>query len=330
MTNARKVALETLRSRNFFDILRGSLRRMGLAGEERFGIGLFFVWISRFRPNPLRVYIQEATPGSATYLVRRVAKLLPSNQRVGIFRDLDQAWPHFEKYPKHKVVYLPPKRESGSWKSELQLDFLENRLTATWPVDRGGRVVERKRTVEDGFVLVSAEPPPYWKNLTRWLTLRLPSPREGLSDAESVDKKELAEWLEVQELIEERSQVPVFLPEWEELVIEKICQDERSRRHVPAFLIAWKTMCMLRSFLADGKEAEHDVIEGDFESLAATAALLKKVFREGCWFPSTAQIYDTVTKPASRTGLVNPVTGKALTYFHREDRKPVRYHSLLE
>ena len=69
-------ALETLRPKTFFDFLRGTMRDLGLGGEEALGIGVYFVAVSSFQSYPLRLEIQEKTEGTAKYILQKVSNLL--------------------------------------------------------------------------------------------------------------------------------------------------------------------------------------------------------------------------------------------------------------
>jgi hypothetical protein len=59
-------------------------------------------------------------------------------------------------------------------------------------------------------------------------------------------------WHAVQELLAERSRVPIRLPSWFEFVAKKVWTgDVRIRRYFPAFIEACKTVCLIRSFRND-------------------------------------------------------------------------------
>ena len=178
MKSTTDEALSKLRSAHFFDVLRGTLRDLGLAGQEKFGIALFVVALSRYLASPLRLHIQQSTEGSGAFLVRSVAKLLPKNHRVGIYRDLKGAWPSFKDSPNDKVVWVPPAPEVPHHGNKLHIEFEGNQITGIWPLQQNGRVVENRQTVQGRFVCVSGEAPPYSVNRTRWLTMRLPSPEQ--------------------------------------------------------------------------------------------------------------------------------------------------------
>ena len=312
MTDVTTNALAILGSQDFFGSLRGTLARMGLAGEERYGVGLYLVALSRFLPSPLRLCIQQNAEGNARFLVETVAELLPKNHRVGIYRDLNEAWPSFEKSPNNKVLWVPPDSEGPPSCGSFQIDISGNRITGVWSNKKNGRVVERRCTAQGRFVCVSGTAPPFEWNLTRWLTIRLPVPQRSRNQGSTPTEQDLAVWHEVQRLIEERCQVEVVLPQWLEIVIEQMFHDHRAERHLPAFLTMWKVMTVVRSFADDKRPGSF--MRADFLSFAAAGAALKGIFREGYWFPAPANIYEQIAQLGTKSSLLNPITGKALRF----------------
>ena len=330
MDPTTKAALAMLRSQSpdFFALLRGALTRTGLPGEEKFGVGVFFALMSRFRPNPLRLVIQESTEGSAKYLLRAVSKLL----ETGTVRDVfsEGGWSQFAPYPARKVAYVP--QWSDSSRQGTRLEISGNRLTRTLQREHDHRIVETPHTAEAPFVCVSPQHPvgrfgeP--EGMQRWLTIKLPAPRSSVSAAIApLDEDEISVWVEVQRLVQERANVPILLPDWADVMITQACQDERAARHLPAFLASWKTVTLLRSFRGDDDHVG-DMIRADFEDLAVTSLLLRGVFREGRWFPSPAKIFGEVFPGGEERGVINPLTGKGVPYTRR-DNQPVQWSSLL-
>jgi hypothetical protein len=316
MNTVTQDALAMLRSLSpdFFTQMRGALTRTGLPGEERLGVGTFFVLISRFLPYPLRLVIQETTEGAAKYLLRSVAKLL----EPGTIRDVLSAtgWSRFAADPTHKVAYVP---QWADWSREgTRIEISGNRLTRTLQREHDRRIVETPHTVDAPFVCVSPQPPvgrfgeP--EGLQRWLTIKLPAPLSSGSNAVMpLDDEETAVWLEVQRLVQERANVPILLPDWGDVVVEQACQDERAAMHLPAFITGWKTMTLIRSFRGDD-DHDSDMIRANFEDLAATSLLLRGVFREGHWFPSPAKVFNQVFPAGKESGVINPLNGKGVRY----------------
>jgi hypothetical protein len=225
MTDVTTNALAILGSRDFFGSLRGTLARMGLAGEERYGVGLYLVALSRFLPSPLRLCVQQKAEGNAKFLVEKVAGLLPKSHLVGIFRNLNVAWPSFEKSPNQKVLWVPPDSGVLPTGESFQIEVSGNQITGVWSDNKNGRVVEKRQTAQGRFVCVSGTAPPFEWNRTRWLTIHLPVPRQNRHQVASPTERDLAVWYEVQRLIEERSRLEVVLPQWLEIVIEQMFHD---------------------------------------------------------------------------------------------------------
>ena len=316
MNPTTKDAVELLRSPSpdFFAHLRGALTRAGLAGEEKLGVGAFFVLMSRFRPNPLRLLVQETTEGAAKYVLRSVAKLL----ETGTIRDVfsEGGWSHFAPYPARKVAYVP--QWSDSSREGTRLEISGDRLTRILQREHERRIVETPETAEAPFVCVSPQYPvgrfgeP--ESLQRWFTIKLPAPPSSVSNSYTpLDDEETSVWLEVQRLVQERANVRILLPDWGDVVVEQACQDERAARHLPAFLTGWKTMTLLRSFRGDDGH-DGDIIQADFEGLAVTSLLLRGVFREGHWFPSPAKVFNRVFPASQASGVINPLNGKGVRY----------------
>jgi hypothetical protein len=134
-------ALSKLRSVHFFDVLRGTLRDLGLAGQEKFGIALFVVALSRYLASPLRLHIQQSTEGGAALLARSVAELLPKNQRVAIYRDLPATLDSGS--PEASSRCSPGKSENASKSHTRPTYMTEGRST------NGGDVSEKRRRKEE-------------------------------------------------------------------------------------------------------------------------------------------------------------------------------------
>jgi hypothetical protein len=154
-------------------------------------------------------------------------------------------------------------------------------------------------------------------------SIQLPPPpvsvRNGLMP---LSAGELATWREVQRLLKERAKWTVVLPDWADTVIEQKC-DGPGARYLPVFLRAWQTMTMLRSFARDKSEedvCDQQSIRADFDDLAVTSLLVRKVFREGCWFPSPAKIFAQVFPSDLERGVINPLSGKGVRYRQRTQK----------
>ena len=337
MKHATTPAFDMLHSLDFFIDLRTAMRGVGLAGEEGFGVGVYFVAASRFFQNPLRLCVQEQTDGGTNYVVRRVTKLLQPGSFVELPSDSIEAWRDFAKSPEQKVVYLPD--GDGAWGKEnsIRFEIAQNQISRVVPVKRDGRVVEKREEVEASFTCISTDHRDWMRDSSRWLTMLLDKPpqetgKKGnsfFSHASPLNEKQTRQWHGLQDLIQERAQLGIVLPEWADLVVEETCKDERAARHLPAFLQAWKTMCLFRSLRLSEKEITgQGCLHADFTDFAAAGSLLRKLFREGHWFPSRRNIFDKVRAVGEDAGFIHPITGKGIRY--RQRSTPVRWASVLE
>ena len=87
------------------------------------------------------------------------------------------------------------------------------------------------------------------RHLSLWMD-ESPGQTKRIARAYAVDEKEplTAEmktvWIEVQQLIKERKNLPIELPAWFERLVDLIpTADVRIRRYWPAFVEACKTVC---------------------------------------------------------------------------------------
>jgi hypothetical protein len=329
MNPITKASLAMLRSPDFFTQLRGALARVGLRREETFGVGLFLALISRFRPNPLRVVIREASEGAAKYQVRAVSKLLGDEQILDVHSE--RGWSRFAKSPKSALTFVPTWSDHSAEGTRLEIEG--NLLTRVITSRFHDRIVETPHVITAPFVCVSSEYPRGRfggrGDGTRWLSMKLPAPESSSSSAlPMLDKTEMACWLEIQCLLRDRAQVPILLPEWGDIMIAQASQDELSAPNIPAFIEAWKTMTLLRSFQRTEEDQHRDAIVATFEDLAATALLMRGVFQEGRRFPSPTKIFNEAFPVGKDSGVINPITGKGVRYTRR-DCKPEEWTSLL-
>jgi hypothetical protein len=337
MRHATIPAFDMSHPLDFFTHLRTAMRGVGLAGEESFGVGVYFVAASRFFQNPLRLCVQQQTDGGANYVVRRVARLLKPKSFVELAPDSVEAWHGFTKKPAHKVVYIPD--GDGAWGMEnaTRFEIAQNQISRVVPVKRDGRVVEERDDIEAAFACISTDHRDWRRDSSRWLTMLLDKPpqetgKKGnsfFSHANPLDDEQTKQWHRLQDLIEERAQRGILLPDWADVIVEETCKDERAARHLPAFLQAWKTMCLLRSLRLKEKEiSQRGGLLVDFTDFAATGSLVRKLFREGHWYPPIRNIFNKVSPAGDDAGYIHPVTGKGICLKHRTE--PVRWRSVLE
>ena len=135
------------------------------------------------------------------------------------------------------------------------------------------------------------------------------------------------EWLEVNRLLKERARRRIWLPDWEQIIVEQMYRrSDKALRHIPALMQTWRTMCLIRSFQRPATEKQSSLV-ASFEDLAEAIMLGRKAFRQGSWFPSAKQVFDQLPARYVRTGATNPVTGKSVVYEKRPE--PARWQSVL-
>jgi hypothetical protein len=326
MISARKAALEMLRSQDFFTPLRGALARVGLAGEEKFGVGVYFTMISGFCPRPLRVALEETMEGGAKYLVKSVAKLFPPGTVCGVCTE--GGWSRFAEDPAHRVAYV--QKWSDDQREGVRFQTDGNQLARITRREQDGRIIEAPETIARPFACFAEQFPWKFPDRSRWLTIQLPPPPAAVRKLLALSNDEIAMWLQISYLLEERAKRMVLLPDWVDIFIEQ-CSDDHGSINLPVFLRAWQTMAVLRSFarevFAGATGDRRNTLQADFSDLAVTSLLLRKVFKQGHWFPSPAKIFNQVFPVGQECGVINPITGKGVRYIRRAD-KPVQWESL--
>ncbi len=324
---AQTRALEILRSGNFFGQLRGVLGRVGLAGQEELGVGVFLIMLTRFWSNPLRLCIQQESKGNADYLVRRVGQLLPVGTVLGLSKNIEKSWRLLQTTPPHRVLYIPARSEISPGTADLRIEVHQNRLIKVALAEENGRVIKECQDIEKSVAVISAEYKPDWKEQCRWLTMELDTPAAGKARTSmTLDTTESEAWHEIQELLKVRSTLVVQMPEWEDVVMEKACEDELASQRMPTLFGSWKTMCLLRSFCGeDDCSTPKEFLRPSFEDLAVATAVLRRLFWEGCRLPSMKKVFDGI--PVDEAIFSHPLTGKGFRY--RRTAKPATYEPLL-
>jgi hypothetical protein len=324
-------AMTTLCSVHFFSLLRGVMQGLGLAGwEVQAGLGAYLVGVSRFQSYPLRVQIQERTQGTAAYIVRKVEKLLLPQSVVTITPALDKEWARLAGSSDDKVVFIP-EWETITAAGTAEIEVQRSGLTKRIPIKAEGRVVEQVEKIEGRFACISVDRPFRAGPHLLWLSIRQPDQQQkGSGFSSHPTDGDISMWCALQKLLQERARLPIFLPEWEQVVAEEICErDVRAVHHIPGFLQTWRTMCLIRSFQFE-KNTNAESLQATFEDLAVATLLAKRVFRESCWFPSPQKIFDRLGKASERTAVIHPVSGKPVVYESTEEQEPNNYQSVLD
>jgi len=328
MNDSGKVALQMLRSNDFFIQLRNTMTMAGLAKQENVGVAVFFVSLSRFRPNPLRLTLQEKTEGNAKYVVNKVSQFLDVGDKCNVFSE--HGWSRFVEGPDRKVAFVPD-WTGHSHGMSAQVDG--NRFIRLEQIRKNGLIAEKPQQIVGHFACISSIPRIENSSVGRWLTIEMPKAPWDIPDSpESLDEKIISPCFEVQRLFRERAKKPVVLPDWADVFVNRACQRENSYWHLPAFLEAWKITCLIRSFLEEDsweRAARRGHYVATLDDLTAAGALLKGLFREGQFFPSVQTVVAEAFPKAEKFYAVNPLTMKGrCARLNRSE--PIKYKSLLE
>jgi hypothetical protein len=207
----------------------------------------------------------------------------------------------------------------------IQFDVNGDRIVRVTPERKNGRVFSQRQEVKGRFVWISTDRPPWELRRSRWVTI-VQKDRQAVTPSGTAPPN-LEEWQEVDRLLKERAQQRVWLPEWGQIVVEQMHErNDKALRLVPVLMSMWRTMCVIRSFQRPATGAGKSLV-ASFEDLAATILLAKKVFREGCWFPSPKQVFEELPARYVRTGVISPMTGKPLVYERQTE--PTSWQSVL-
>lgn len=157
MTREEEIkAGDFLLSKDLVKITMKAIEKTGLVGEERNGLLLFFLYLSRFTDEPLHAIIFGKSGSGKTYLQTRVSECLPQESLRTITSLTENTLYYSEKdFWKHKVLLIEDLE--GVYQAFLPLRELMSRQTITkltTDKDIKGNNVQRVLVVE-GPVCVS-------------------------------------------------------------------------------------------------------------------------------------------------------------------------------
>jgi hypothetical protein len=303
-------ASELLASGMLFEHLRADLAQVGLLGEEAAAVAVFFISLSRFRSTPLRVALEEQTSGGMKYVVKAICQLVAPGTLCLAYSEA--AWQRFKQLPDHKIVMVSSWSALG-WSAQCNGNVF-TRSTASIQGDR--IVMDGRDSVRGSFVCVSSTVDYSDQTRGRWLRLKLPEPKTQSLPSAGLDDQSRAVWLEIQELVRQRASVDILLPDWADSFLAYAARKEFAFLNVPAFLEAWKTMALLRSFQFDTRwqRAEKSgFYVADFGDLAHAGSIMR-AFKERATFPSLQPIFEAVFPDGTELNVVSPLTGKGRKY----------------
>lgn len=285
---ARKEAILLLRSPRFFCKIREALNREGLVGEEQNALVVYVVAVSRLLSRPLNLFVKGHSSSGKNHTVRKVLRLIPAKYICEITNSSARAWDYMGRRLQHRIVFFQEESVAfGGKQHPGRLLISENRLERLVTVRRGAQFTTKKQVTEGPVACISTttkdqlQVDDETRHLSVWAdespaqTARIV--RAQLIDAAPLREEEIRVWHAVQELLVERSKVPIALPSWFEFVAKKVWTgDVRVRRYFPAFIEACKAVCLIRSFR--NKERSPKSLQVTFGDYAITTLIFANAF----------------------------------------------------
>lgn len=288
-----KLALELLRSPDFFQKYYDALQRIGLVGEERNASVLLIAAVSRLLDRPLNIIVKGHSSSGKNHVVNRTLRLVPEDAVRELTSSSAQAWNYAGDYFRHRIVYLQERNEASGAVHPARLLISEGRLVRSVTVNEGGVRVTKRYVAEGPIASISTttrnqlEIDDETRHLSIWVD-ESPEQTKRIAIASAVDPAHLSQedvqvWLEVHRLLEERAKLLVILPGWFPNIAANVYDaDVRVRRYFPAFATGCKAIALLRSFekTRDVVIQKHGKIEVTFADFALAMTIFESVFVE--------------------------------------------------
>lgn len=288
VTEARKDAIELLKSPNFFSELLAAFRRAGLVGEERNALVAYLVATSRFLEKPLCVFVKGPSGVGKNFLTDTVLGFLPSTGVQRLTSSSTRSWNYLGKKLAHKVLYVKERNEAAGSMHPTRLLISEKELIHTVTVKKRGHFVTERRVTKGPIASISTttqdrvEVDDETRHISIWLD-ETPEQTARIMEA-AVEKqsplnpKEKKVWQIVQHHIEKRVGFSVELPIWFKNVVSHVRNDNLwARRYFLAFVQACKTVALIRSF-GRKKTSRKKTITVRFSDFAIAALIFNPVF----------------------------------------------------
>ena len=288
-------ALGLLYSRDFFPLLVGDFGRAGLVGEKRNALVTWLVGTSRLLRKPLNEIAKGRSSSGKNHLVRTVLKFFPQDAIVQATSLSQRAINYLGPDAlSHKILYVDELSSENRNHPVRQL-ISEGRVIHRVPVMKNGRWVTEEIVTEGPVACITTTTATALKiddesrNFSVWInesygqTKAIAKSFVASDCTTSLEPGRLALWHAVQQLIARISEVPVEVPPWFELVVEKILPygDLRIRRYWPAFLDANRLVCMVRNANRGKKDIERrNGLTISFEDFAITTHIFDRTIAE--------------------------------------------------
>ena len=284
----RAAAWALLRSPRFFCKLLEALGREGLVGEGKNALVVFVVAVSRLLSRPLNLFVKGQSSSGKNHTVRKVLRLIPEKCVCEVTNSSEMAWNYMGRRLQHKVVFFQEESVAfGGKQHPARLLISENRLERLVTVRHGAHFTTKKQVTEGPVACISTTTRDQlqvddetrhvsiWADESPEQTARIV--RAQLAGATPLTDEEIRIWHAAQDLLAERSTVPIRLPSWFDLVASKVWTgDVRIRRYFPSFIEACRTICLIRSF-RDHKE-KTDSLRVSFRDYAIATLIFEDAF----------------------------------------------------
>ena len=292
----RPKATDLLRSPSFFQSFLEDVRKAGLVGEKKNALALYIVATSRFRPRPLNALVKGPSSAGKNFIVRTVMdNFLPEKTVHGVSSMTERSLNFLHKDDlENSILYFYEVDGSARSTHPNRLLISEGKLVHWYVASTkwGGKEVREEitggpvaciSTTTENALKIDDES----RHLSLWMD-ESPGQTKRIARAYAVNEKQTltadmkAVWLEVQQLIKERKDLPIQLPAWFERLVDLIpTGDVRIRRYWPAFVEACKTVCLIRSFRSTKAELKsHGGLTVSFKDFAIADLIFDKVVAE--------------------------------------------------
>jgi hypothetical protein len=270
LSKAHPKALDLLRSPFFFRQFLVSVEKAGLVGEKRNALALYIIATSRFRERPINVLVKGKSASGKNYLVRTVLdNFMPMQTVHGISSMSERSLNFLREYTlKNSILYFYEIEGSKRSAHPNRLLISEGKLVHWYVESRRGMKEVREEVTGGAVACISTTAEQSLKiddesrHLSLWVNESAEQTKRIAKAYASDNKQSLTAemksvWIEAQELLKERREVPIGLPSWFEDLVDLIpIGDVRIRRYWPAFVEACKTVALIRSYRWTAQEIE--------------------------------------------------------------------------
>lgn len=284
-------AIALLQEPDFFRELRESVERGGLVGEVQNALAIFVVAVSALLQRPLNCFVKAVSSAGKNFLVSKVLRLLPPSAIIPITSASETAFNYVGTEFKNKVIYIPEKNDAAG--ADRVRNFItEGELRRIVTIRQGAEFIKKEFVAEGPIAAISTttrnslEIDDETRHISLWIDESKEQTRRILArQAEpliDLSPEELEVWRKAHDLIAKRAAVPVELPNWRKQIIDKVYAGNISvRRYFPAFLEAFRTIALIRSFREHPQDYEPDEkIVATFADYAVATYIFDGLFTE--------------------------------------------------